>query len=349
MFTSGNTTNTLISRFIAFALFILWGVVNQGVHSWTSPSTHNNRNCLSLHRQQLLQPAPSSSPQGTTSSSTRLSLSFKQELINDGSEEPRQQQRQVFVSYQDVSSTLRKTITAAKTSIASLFLFPLLLLLFQPFDSIPVAMAAEEEQVVAVGTSSSSSSSTTADNSVDLLTAPPLTSIPPCPRTSGNNNNIGGSGTVGKNCISTASVRQVDLYQPPWTFTASSQEAMARLKGLIASDPKATIIGSTEQTLAVLVQRNLGTDRIDFVINPDDKVVFFTSRRIDDVSGSDFGANRQRLERWQTQVKDFFGVMGQEQDGYGTSGAREGGLGQLKAFYGLQSGAGFQDLLLDDD
>ena len=41
------------------------------------------------------------------------------------------------------------------------------------------------------------------------------------------------------NCISTKNVKQLDLYSPPWTFydETSSEEVIARIKGVVAADP----------------------------------------------------------------------------------------------------------------
>ena len=168
----------------------------------------------------------------------------------------------------------------------------------------------------------------------DTFSLPLPDRIDPCPRTT---NNV-------RNCVSSASVRQVDLYSPPWTFDCSADEALARLKGLVASDPSLALVASSDKALRVKATRPLGAvDQIDFVVNAADSVVTFISQRVDDPEGADFGANRQRLEALRQQAKGVFGVMG------GTVAPREGGLGQLKAFYGLQSGAGFQDVLLDDE
>ena len=136
---------------------------------------------------------------------------------------------------------------------------------------------------------------------------------------------------------------------PPWTFpeSMSSDEAMARLKGVISSDPKLETIVQSDRYLKVKGTRNLGTDEIEFLINPDDKVVTYISKRVDDPDAGDFGANRKRLEELRKK-SGVFGVMGQE---YSSADAapRENAFGQLKAFYGLRSGRGYEDLLLDDE
>jgi len=151
------------------------------------------------------------------------------------------------------------------------------------------------------------------------------------------------------NCVSTASVRQVDLYEPPWTFpdSMSSDEAMARLKGLVSSDPKLEVLSQSDLCLRVRGTRNLGTDEIEFLINPNDKVITFISKRVDDPDGGDFGANRKRLDELRKKSNGLFGVMGQEYSSADTA-PRENALGQLKAFYGLRSGGSYEDLLLGD-
>ena len=164
-------------------------------------------------------------------------------------------------------------------------------------------------------------------------------SIPPCVKPPSGN----------ANCVSTASVRQVDLYEPPWTFpdSMSSDEAMARLKGLVSSDPKLEIVAQSDRYLKVKATRNLGVDEIEFLINTDDKVITFISKRVDDPEAGDFGANRKRLDELRKKSQGVFGVMGQEYASADTA-PRENALGQLKAFYGLRSGSGYEDLLLDD-
>lgn len=151
------------------------------------------------------------------------------------------------------------------------------------------------------------------------------------------------------NCVSTASVRQVDLYMAPWTFpeTMSAEEAMARLKGVIQSDTKLETLAQADRYLKVRGTRNFCVDEIEFLINPEDRVITFVSRQVDGPDATDFGANRKRLDELRRKAQ-VFGVMGQD---FATADAspKEGALGQLKAFYGLQSGKGFEDLFLDED
>ena len=98
--------------------------------------------------------------------------------------------------------------------------------------------------------------------------------------------------------------------------------------------------------LRVTVTRSFSTDELMFVLNPADHVVTFMSRQIDGPDVSDFGAQRKRLE----EIKKKMGIFQSSSDSSSNEEyAREGPLGQLKAFYGIQSGAGFEDLLLDED
>ena len=87
---------------------------------------------------------------------------------------------------------------------------------------------------------------------------------------------------------------------------------MARLKGLISSDDKLETLEQSDRYLKVKATRNLGTDEIEFLVNPEDKVITFISQRVDDPEGGDFGANRKRLDDLRKKSKGIFGVMGEE-------------------------------------
>lgn len=153
-------------------------------------------------------------------------------------------------------------------------------------------------------------------------------------------------------CVSTANVRNLDLYLPPWTFDQNPDEVMARLKGAIAADPGCKIVDQDgNQYLKVEAERNdlFGSiDSIQFVINEKDQVVFFRSNVINNESG-DFGFNKKRLSEIRKRA-GIFGVMGESMmsaDSATNSERGNGPLGQLKAFYGLQSGGGFEDVVLE--
>jgi uncharacterized protein (DUF1499 family) len=151
-------------------------------------------------------------------------------------------------------------------------------------------------------------------------------------------------------CVSTSNVRQLDLYAAPWTFTASPDEVMSRLKGAVVYDTASSIIEQDgSEYLVVEAKRDLfgNTDRIEFVINGQDNVVTFSSKTTAD---SDFGyQQRRRLDDIRKRA-GIFGVMGEalKSADTATTGERGNGpLGQLKAFYGLQSGSGFEDVLAE--
>lgn len=161
---------------------------------------------------------------------------------------------------------------------------------------------------------------------------------------------MGSRGSEGTpvNCVSTSSVRQVDLYMPPWTIPdgMSKEEVMARLKGAIRSDPTLSITEETPKYLKVKATRNFSTDELEFLINDVDSVVTFRSQQTDGPSVSDLGANRKRLA--DIKKKLAFLAMGEEYE-TADNAPREGALGQLKAFYGFRSGGGFEDIVLDQD
>lgn len=86
---------------------------------------------------------------------------------------------------------------------------------------------------------------------------------------------------------------------------------------------------------------------MEFVINESDSVITFRSSAPEDITGPDFGLQRKRLSEIRERAGTF-GVMGEglnSADSKSTGEKGYGPLGQLKSFYGLQSGAGFEDVL----
>ena len=160
-----------------------------------------------------------------------------------------------------------------------------------------------------------------------------------------------GTGSKGA-CVSTANVKNLDLYLPPWTFDQNPDEVMARLKGAILADPGCKVVDQDgSHYLKVEAQRNdlFGSvDSIVFVINDKDHVVFFRSSTTNN-ENKDFGFNKKRLGEIRKRA-GIFGLMGESMmtADNATDGERGyGPLGQLKAFYGLQSGGGFEDVILE--
>lgn len=149
-------------------------------------------------------------------------------------------------------------------------------------------------------------------------------------------------------CVSTANVRQLDLYLPPWTFTQPADEVMSRLKGAVVADSSCEIVEQVgSQYLRVQAKRIGGSvDELEFVISESDKVVTFRSAASNSDS-SDFGTNKKRLEeiRKRAGIFEKMGSNMNSADSVSYSEQGYGPLGQLKAFYGLQSGGGFEDVL----
>jgi uncharacterized protein (DUF1499 family) len=146
------------------------------------------------------------------------------------------------------------------------------------------------------------------------------------------------------NCVSTSSVKQVDCYIAPWTYEGSLSDAQSNLKNVFTKD---TLVFSDlyegNGYIRVHAARGLVTDELEFLFNDQEKVVTIRSAEISSSSSaiSDFGANRRRLDSIRKDAR-IFDVMGGAFDSIEKRGT--GPLGQLKAFYGLQSGEGFQDL-----
>ncbi|KAL3912961.1 MAG: hypothetical protein SGILL_006681 [Bacillariaceae sp.] len=157
-------------------------------------------------------------------------------------------------------------------------------------------------------------------------------------------------------CVSTSNVRQLDLYSPPWTFPSSygADEIMSRLKGAVVADSSCEIMQQEgNQYLVVQAKRPADifgtTDKLEFVVNAADQVVTFRSSAPPESTSTDFGLQRKRLDEIRKRA-GIFGVMGENMnsaDSVSTGERGNGPLGQLKAFYGLQSGGGFEDVLAE--
>lgn len=150
--------------------------------------------------------------------------------------------------------------------------------------------------------------------------------------------------------MATSNIKQLDTYSPPWTFEVSPDEAFARLKGIVKSDDSLTIVEIDEKARYLIVNANrlAAVDSMEFVVRGDDKVVIFKSFEKEASGVPDFGANRKRVEELRKKSGGVFSVMGDglTADSYdgGAAGKRNGIGGQLKAFYGLNSGEGYQDV-----
>lgn len=161
------------------------------------------------------------------------------------------------------------------------------------------------------------------------------------------------SGT--KNCVSTANIKQIEQYAPPWTFEVTPDEAFARIKGVLSSDPTYEILEVDDKAryIKANVQRTfLVMDEVEFSVKEDDKVVIYRSSE-KEASFTDFGVNRKRIDEIKKRgaVFDLMGggMTADSVDGGGAAFRGNSAMGQLKAFYGLQGGKGSQDVLLDEE
>lgn len=146
-----------------------------------------------------------------------------------------------------------------------------------------------------------------------------------------------------------------DLPSPPWTFEVSPEEAFARLKGVIKSDDSFIVTEVDDDALYIRAYAKrlaVDQDEVEFLVKADDKVVLYKSSARKNGSVSDFGANRKRLDdiRKRGAVFDLMGggLTADSFDGGGAASKGNGPIGQLKAFYGLQRGEGFESIFEEE-
>lgn len=169
---------------------------------------------------------------------------------------------------------------------------------------------------------------------------------------------IGVCDVEGDDCVSTASIRDAKgSYSPPWTFETSPDEAFARIKGVLASDDAFVIteVDDTARYVRAYAKRlaSVNRDEVEFLVRGDDKVVLYRSTARLNGSVSDFGANRKRIDDIRRRGAVFGlqgdGLTADSLNGGGETNRNNGPWGQLKAFYGLQSGEGFEKLFDEED
>jgi uncharacterized protein (DUF1499 family) len=146
------------------------------------------------------------------------------------------------------------------------------------------------------------------------------------------------------------------MQSPPWTFETSPDEAFARIKGVLASDDSYVVTEIDEDSRYVRAYAKRITsdaDEVEFLVKPDDKVVLFRSTARKNGSVSDFGANRNRIDDIRRRGAVFNlmgdGMTADSYDGGGAASRGNNPWGQLKAFYGLQSGQGFEAIFEDEE
>lgn len=169
---------------------------------------------------------------------------------------------------------------------------------------------------------------------------------------------IGMCDVEGDDCVSTASIRDAKgSYSPPWTFETSPDEAFARIKGVLASDDAfvVTEVDDTARYVRAYAKRlaSINRDEVEFLVRGDDKVVLYRSTARLNGSVSDFGANRKRIDDIRRRGAVFGlqgdGLTADSLNGGGQTNRNNGPWGQIKAFYGFQSGEGFEKLFDEED
>jgi len=144
-------------------------------------------------------------------------------------------------------------------------------------------------------------------------------------------------------------------YSGPWTFTSTPEKAFSTLLDILKSESNSITITKLDKEgmyIQATANRNLGiSDNLEFYVKKEDNVIIYKSIQIgldkDGKEVNDLGANKKRLERLRKMSNGAFGVMGDMgSSDYmdAAAGGSNGPLGQLKAFYGLQSGGGFEDV-----
>lgn len=152
-------------------------------------------------------------------------------------------------------------------------------------------------------------------------------SVPPCSPSSNN-------------CISTASVRALDKFIAPWGYPSSlsPSDVIDRLAKSLPSS-QCEILERSDISLKAKSTRSFGAvDELSFEVNEADRVISISSQQVDGPELNGVAGQKNRLREIQANA----GFLSGEEL------PREGALGQLKAFYGLQSGSGFEDVFLDE-
>lgn len=105
------------------------------------------------------------------------------------------------------------------------------------------------------------------------------------------------------NCVSTQADDAEHRMQPV-SFAGSADEAMQRIKAVVAKMPRTKIVTAGDNYLHVEFRSALFrfVDDVEFLIDPDEQLVHF--RSASRVGYSDIGANRRRMEQIRKAVSE---------------------------------------------
>lgn len=149
------------------------------------------------------------------------------------------------------------------------------------------------------------------------------------------------------NCISTASIRSLDKYGPPWVYAGGADQAWRALKEELARNKLLTVVEIDEGRRYARVEARSaippsGTDDVEFLLLPADSLIAYRSNSRENIAGvGDGGSHLNRLQTVRTRI----GVTEMGAD-YGLDFGRQ--KEQLSLFNTLRSGFGFNANTPDD-
>jgi len=167
---------------------------------------------------------------------------------------------------------------------------------------------------------------------------------------------ISSCGVKEKNCVSSASVKNIKQFSSPWEYSVSDDEALARLKGLLGSmegvavdqvsaiEGKAVAGEDSEPAVMTTGQYLHATMKGDFLFEGEGNFEVLLKDKIVTFKASGYGASKSFVDGLRKKSDGVFTSSGGVADEYESGYVNEGVLGQLKAFYGYQSGEGFEDV-----
>ena len=105
------------------------------------------------------------------------------------------------------------------------------------------------------------------------------------------------------NCVSTQADDAEHRMQPV-SFAGSADEAMQRIKAVVAKMPRTKIVTAGDNYLHVEFRSALFrfVDDVEFLIDPDEQLIHY--RSASRVGYSDFGVNRRRMEQFRKALSE---------------------------------------------
>lgn len=108
------------------------------------------------------------------------------------------------------------------------------------------------------------------------------------------------------NCISTSSINSVEKYSRPWAFSNDAEVEFKDLVNAVQQNSQLKVVEINEDNKYIHATAKsavppTGTDDVEFLLNPTDKIIAYRSNSRETVGGGgqivgDGGSNRNRLE-----------------------------------------------------